>query len=264
MFRSRTRLFSVRSAILRRFLKKTQDTLVLDYGAGNGKWSFYLEHVLGYDVIGIDISKNAIKLATKNKKRLKSNCQFIVCDGRKLPLRDSSLPAIFSTDVLGHIPKVDEAIKEISRVLRKEGIAAILTETNGYYSKLTYQNYVIRIIGEDPWIWKDGHIGLCSYEYLQKIMEKEGLKVNKNLFFPFNHLLFILTYPDSDDMLYEKYPQLNKSFLLRIVRSSAHLREKSIVYKNICSCIQFFLGRIFMTLSRLDCGGVFLKLEKLG
>lgn len=54
-----------------RFLKLTEDSLLLDLACGKGRHSIYLNK-LGFNVIGVDLSKNSIKKAKKHEnERLK-------------------------------------------------------------------------------------------------------------------------------------------------------------------------------------------------
>jgi len=125
-----------RRPILTRFLNEVQvNSLILDFGCGTGNWSQYLESNLGFKVIGVDISKDSVYSANKNKHQSGLDTNFIIGDVRALPFKNGSFHGIFSSDVLGHIIEVDLAIKEISRILKRGGTAAILTETNGYIGK---------------------------------------------------------------------------------------------------------------------------------
>jgi len=255
-----------RRPILGKFLKEVpRGSLILDLGCGSGGWSRYLESDLGFRVIGIDISKRSVDEANENKHKLGLRCEYIIGDARKLPFKDGSFDGIFSSDVLGHIVEVEQVIEETSRVLRVGGIASIYAETDGYVGKNTYQNYVINIAGEDPWVWLDGHIGLRSYKELSDLIEESDLEILNVKFFPYNHLLFALLYPLEYDYLpfTKKYPELRKSTFLWIVHLSAVLRKKSFICKVACHVLLKIFGTIFIYFNTdTDYGGAFLKLQK--
>jgi ubiquinone/menaquinone biosynthesis C-methylase UbiE len=90
---------------------------VLDAGCGNGRHVvFFAEQ--GFDVYGIDISEEAIKIANAwlTKKGLKAYLE--VGDVEKLPFKDDYFDLVISCEVLDHIPfpKAKRAMREIRRV----------------------------------------------------------------------------------------------------------------------------------------------------
>lgn len=95
---------------------------VLDIGCGNGRHAvFFAEQ--GFDVYGIDISKEAIEIANAwlVKKGLKANLR--VSDIEKLPFGDESFDVVISAEVLDHVPfsKAKKAMMEIKRILAPNG-----------------------------------------------------------------------------------------------------------------------------------------------
>jgi ubiquinone/menaquinone biosynthesis C-methylase UbiE len=96
-----------------------KDSLILDLGCGYGRDAkIFCEN--GYNVIGIDLSKNMIKEA---KERVK-NAKFFVMDLRKLDFEDNYFDAIWASASFLHIQKKEilKALKESYRVLKKGGI----------------------------------------------------------------------------------------------------------------------------------------------
>jgi cyclopropane fatty-acyl-phospholipid synthase-like methyltransferase len=53
--------------------------MAIDLGCGAGNYSIYLAGK-GFDVTGVDISPEAIRLAKKNARKKKANCSFVVAD----------------------------------------------------------------------------------------------------------------------------------------------------------------------------------------
>jgi len=255
-----------RRPILTGFLKYVKpDSLILDFGCGPGNWSQYLEKDLGFKVVGIDFSKESVYSADNNRHRSGLDASFIIGDVRTSPFKNDSFYGIFSSDVLGHIVEVDRAIKEISRVLKSGGTAVIFAETNGYIGKSTYQDYVIKRVKEDPWVWIDGHVGLRSYKELKEIIEKQDMEIKEVRFLPYNHLIFSLLLPLEYDygILVDKYPVLRNSIYLKIVHMSALMRKRIFIYNALCHIILKIMGTMFIYLNHnIDYGGVFFKLTK--
>lgn len=113
---------------------------VLDIGCGTGRWCEFFSK-LNADVTGIDISEKRIN---ENKKKF-SECNFHVMSATNLDFPKESFDLVNSITVLQHIPfnLKEEAVKEISRVIKKDGYVTlieginetdILTETSFLYN----------------------------------------------------------------------------------------------------------------------------------
>lgn len=102
-----------------RYLKEGDK--ILDLGCGSGRDSIFLAKQ-GYDVWGIDISKEAIKKAKENFQA--KNLHFLVANAENLPFEDEFFDAIYSRWVLQFVP-LKKAASEIFRVLKNNGIAFI-------------------------------------------------------------------------------------------------------------------------------------------
>ncbi len=86
---------------------------VLDVGAEAGRFS-QLTTNGNASVVSIDIEPTSLKrLKLKNKA-----ANVIQADGRKIPLRESLLDAIFAIEVLDYIPELDQVIAECYRILK--------------------------------------------------------------------------------------------------------------------------------------------------
>lgn len=86
---------------------------VLDFGAGSGHQAVRLQQ-RGLDVCAVDLESSS-HLATK---------EFPVTtyDGSRLPFPDGYFDAVISSNVLEHVADLPNAMKEIARVLRPEGV----------------------------------------------------------------------------------------------------------------------------------------------
>jgi ubiquinone/menaquinone biosynthesis C-methylase UbiE len=96
---------------------------VLDLGCGAGRHSVLLANS-GFEVVGIDISKNALKMARKWVLEEKlGNVAFVLATMTNLPLINCCLDAVISVSVIHHAFKRDimTTVSEIYRTLRKNG-----------------------------------------------------------------------------------------------------------------------------------------------
>ena len=99
-----------------------ENSLILDLGCGPGRDSKIFSNK-GYKVIGVDLSKEMIKVA---KQRVKT-ANFKVMDLRNMSFKDNYFDAIWANAIFMHISKkeISQAIKETLRILKKDGILYI-------------------------------------------------------------------------------------------------------------------------------------------
>ncbi len=110
----KTKMRKLEKSILILNLKKSQR--ILDIGCGDG-YHFYTICKYG-KIYGLDISKTLLK-----EFRNKAPC--ILGDVEKLPIKDSSIDAAVSIfGALNHC-NIDQALKEIRRVLKERGILIV-------------------------------------------------------------------------------------------------------------------------------------------
>jgi SAM-dependent methyltransferase len=97
---------------------------VLEVGCGSGGYALHLVEKVGCRLEGLDINapgvRNANQLALA--RGLASQAHFAQCDVSKtLPYDDKTFDAVFSNDVLCHVPGRPEVLGEIFRVLKPGG-----------------------------------------------------------------------------------------------------------------------------------------------
>lgn len=83
-------------------LEKRKVEKVLDLGCGAGRHCVLLANS-GFEVMGIDISKNALKMARRwiRKEKL-GNVALVLATMTNLPLNDCCLDAVISVSVIHH------------------------------------------------------------------------------------------------------------------------------------------------------------------
>jgi SAM-dependent methyltransferase len=112
------------SAEIMRLLALTRDSHVLEIGSGSGRYALQIATTTGCRVLGADINEpgvqNANQLAVA--ENLAERVKFEKRDASQ-PLRfsDASFDAVFSNDVLCHIPGRDKLLRELHRVLKPGG-----------------------------------------------------------------------------------------------------------------------------------------------
>jgi ubiquinone/menaquinone biosynthesis C-methylase UbiE len=106
----------------------TSNSSVLEIGCGSGVYALHLAQSIGCSVTGLDI--NALGVHNANQlalhRGLDRQATFAVCDvSRPLPFASETFDAVFSNDVLCHIPGRPSLLAEMYRVL-KRGVGRML------------------------------------------------------------------------------------------------------------------------------------------
>ena len=108
---------AIHESFLRKYLPKQKELKILDVGCGPGAALIYLAKF--GDVIGVDVSDEALKFARKRGKVKKG-------DIADLPFENETFDVVTCLDVLYHKwVNTQKAFCEINRVLKKGGILLI-------------------------------------------------------------------------------------------------------------------------------------------
>ena len=107
-----------------RLLDLRLNSSVLELGCGSGGYALHLAEKVGCRLVGLDINapgvRNANQLALA--RGLASQARFEQCDvSETLPFDDSTFDAVFSNDVLCHIPGRPKVLGEMFRILKPGG-----------------------------------------------------------------------------------------------------------------------------------------------
>lgn len=109
---------------------------VLELGAGTCWLSHFLNR-FGCPTISVDVSSTALALGRRvfesdQRTRWELKPQFLVYDGRSLPMPDASVDRIVICDAYHHIPNPGVILREMRRVLRSDGIVAMSEPGRGH------------------------------------------------------------------------------------------------------------------------------------
>lgn len=105
------------------YLGDVKGKKVLNLGCGLGEEAVYLAK-LGANVVAIDISKGMIDATKKLAKKYKveKKITYHQMDAEKLTFKDNSFDGIAGCNILHHV-NIKKSIKEVKRVLKKNGVA---------------------------------------------------------------------------------------------------------------------------------------------
>lgn len=99
---------------------------VLDAGCGTGNFSIKLANQ-GYQVTGIDISEDMLKIARHKVASTQLNITFRKMDMNNLDFPDNSFQAVFSMSAFEFIKDPERAYQELYRVVEPGGLILIGT-----------------------------------------------------------------------------------------------------------------------------------------
>ncbi len=150
---------------------------ILDIGSGGG---ILTESLIYYypkaKVYGCDVSKKAIEYARKSGS---GRVTYSVIRNKRLPYNDNTFDVCICLDVMEHIPDVKFFLKEVKRILKKNGEFFLLVPCEG--QPLTHTWLWQKIgIGNKMTFKRYGHIHPeYTHKYVINLLEKHGFQINK-------------------------------------------------------------------------------------
>jgi ubiquinone/menaquinone biosynthesis C-methylase UbiE len=138
---------------------------ILEIGCGTGRVVFELSRQ-GYDVIGTDISQEAVAYGRKKYDDIKLQVQ----PAEKLEFADKTFDIVLSFDLFEHIAEVDKHVSEVYRVLRPNGLYLFQTPNK-------YCNAVFATLSNKSLKWRRAHPSLHSPGQLRKRLSRHHFEV---------------------------------------------------------------------------------------
>ncbi len=156
---------------------------ILDIGCHGGLFtSFLVKSAKARKVYGIDVSKEAIKLA---KKRIKKGI-FRVANAHNLPFKDEFFDSVFCLEVLEHVEDPKKVLREMRRVMRKGGYGLVLVPTDSLLFKIIWWGW-----NRFNPVWKHTHIQSFTESRLDELIRDAKFKILEVGYFHFGMLKLI-------------------------------------------------------------------------
>jgi len=174
LYREETNLHPIQDFIseLIEIFRKSNVQTVLDLACGSGK---YLLHLLenGFNMFGLDISKEAIKITENLLKDKALNAELAIGSMfERLPYNNDFFDAVICIRALNHgtIEQIQQCIKEIERVLKSVGLIFITVRKKVSRRK----RLPFKQISPRTYIPLEGaEKGIVHYLFNKKILRKE-------------------------------------------------------------------------------------------
>ncbi len=136
---------------------------ILEIGSGNG---FLLKKLfnLGYDIIGIEISKERRLISKKL-----SNAPVLNCEISNARNHLGKFDKIILFQVLEHITEPEKFLKKLYKLLNKKGTIIIEVPNVEDFQLSLNQSY-------QSWFWQKAHVNYFSKKTLSRTVKKAGFK----------------------------------------------------------------------------------------
>lgn len=175
-FRHRSIFRKELMALARRWQKGN----LLNIGCAHGP--DFLPFREGFELYGVDFSREMLRLAIKYSKKFEFNVNLAQADVRSLPFPDSTFDWAIAVATYHHIKGGTEqlkALQELKRIL-KPGGEAFVTVWNRWQPRFWFQGKEVAV----PWRTKgeilQRYYYLFSYGELERLATRAGLEVLKS------------------------------------------------------------------------------------
>ena len=147
------------------------NTRVIEVGCGNGAIAARLAE-LGYSVVGIDPSKEGVRIASQAYPQIAVHCASCYDD---LLGKFGSFPIVMSLEVIEHVFFPRKFASCIYSLLEPGGIAIISTPYHSYL-----KNLALAVTGKMDQhftaLWHYGHIKFWSMKTLRTLLQEAGFQ----------------------------------------------------------------------------------------
>lgn len=153
---------------------------VLDLGCGAGRHTYAaLErgaHVVAADLDGDllgEVAAMCAALIEEGHAPATASATFVQADATKLGFADSSFDRVIVSEVLEHVPNDGDAMKEVARILKPTGRAAITVPR-------WWPERVCWALSDEYHANEGGHVRIYRAEELERRLELHGLRPRRS------------------------------------------------------------------------------------
>ena len=178
----------------------TEDHVVVDVGCGSGNLTLHSAEKCKL-AIGLDPSESAVQFC--NSINSNSRSVFIPAAGDALPFRSESVDVVLFVEVIEHLSEPIKIISEISRILKKGGLAFVTTPNYAFPSLwppvewLADQSRMVAKMGDG-----EQHVQKFSPRSLAGMFQKAGFEtVRLGTFYHFSPFASLLSSKWADALL---------------------------------------------------------------
>ena len=127
------------ASLVQEVLPRAGSTLLLDLGCGTGKFALPLAEQLGVSVIGVDPSQKMLQEAARHSRS--RHVTYREGSAEAIPLGAHVAALIFMSNAIHHVTSLDEALREMWRVLQPQGVVFIRNYSLENLQSLPYLHF---------------------------------------------------------------------------------------------------------------------------
>lgn len=144
--------YNIEWPCIRNMLLELRGKTVLDLGCGTGIFSFLLEQYAPARVVGIDASREMLKIAGRKAKQLQSKVSFLLGDAANaFPYVQEPFDLVFSSTTTHYIPDLEALMRSIGQCL-KSGGTCILSVIHPVYSAMYPIQHGDQFPDDEEWV----------------------------------------------------------------------------------------------------------------
>ncbi|MGM9597253.1 MAG: class I SAM-dependent methyltransferase [Eubacteriales bacterium] len=144
--------YNIEWPCIRRMLPEIQGKDILDLGCGTGIFSFLFEQYDPARIVGIDASREMLKIATQKAKQKNSKADFILGDAANAAAYvQKQFDLVFSSTTTHYIPDLEALFRSIGKCLKSNGVC-ILSVIHPVYSAMYPIRHGERFPNDDEWV----------------------------------------------------------------------------------------------------------------
>lgn len=171
-----TRYFHLKYAL--KALKRVEGK-ILDLGCGKGGITSNIKrNRADLEFFACDNDKKALSVFEKSFKNI--GVKLAECDAESLVYQDNFFDAVVMFDVLEHLEKPKQALSEVKRVLRKNGVFHLVVPLEAGLT--TFDGWIKRLFGINLKKAPIGHIHQFSLDQIRKMLKDLGFTVQRERF----------------------------------------------------------------------------------
>jgi ubiquinone/menaquinone biosynthesis C-methylase UbiE len=115
---------------------------VLDFGCGTGNYLFQLRDAFKCELFGLEPSEGMRQIAADKNKTIK----FAAGNHENIPFEDNFFDLIYMTDVIHHVPDLNNLFYNLFKKVNKNGLVCIITESYKQIESRWYNKYFKSLI----------------------------------------------------------------------------------------------------------------------
>lgn len=148
---------------------------ILDIGCAGGTITNNISHIFPQaKITGVDVYPRAIEYGRRKYPDIK----FVLGDAQNIPFKNKSFDLVVCYETLEHLINPLEALREIKRVLKSDGVALIAMDSGSLLFQIVWWFWE-KTKGK---VWQGAHINPYNHSTLETVIKKAGFKIKLKQF----------------------------------------------------------------------------------